>query len=301
MIKRTLHFGNPAYLKRKDNQIVVYYPENTSNAPDRTVPIEDVGMLILEHQQINISHALISSLLEHNCAIVFTDTKHMPSGMLLNMQGHTELSERHILQSQASLPLKKNLWQQTIQAKITNQAVLLQKMGLEYSELKNLIPKVKSGDTDNLEGRAAAYYWKRLFDAEIGFKRGRYEDAPNNLLNYGYAILRAIVARSLCGSGLWPALGIHHKSKYNSFCLADDIMEPYRPYVDQLVCQIIDEPEDYSELSADIKRKLLVIPALDVHIDSERSPLMVAMQRTTASLARCLAGESKKLIYPYLE
>ena len=300
MIKRTLYFGNPARLSKRDAQLAVFYPDGSA-VTSRTVPIEDIGIVILDNPQVQIGQSLLSALLENNVAVVCTDSRHMPSGMFLNYNGHTELAEVYAAQIESSLPLKKNLWQQTIQQKIANQGSLLGSYGQECSDLAALARRVKSGDPDNLEGQAAALYWRRLFDPELGFKRGRYEDGPNALLNYGYAILRAVVARSLCGSGLLPAIGIHHRNKYNPYCLADDIMEPYRPYVDRVVCGIVDSGLDYRELSPALKKELLQIPVIDVFIDGEKSPLMVAAQRTTASLARCFKGEVRQLLYPQLE
>jgi CRISPR-associated protein Cas1 len=157
---------------------------------------------------------------------------------------------------------------------------------------------VRSGDGDNLEGRAAAYYWSNMFSSIEDFRRGREGVPPNNLLNYGYAILRAIIARALVASGLLPTLGIHHHNRYNAYCLADDIMEPYRPFVDNLVVEIVDSGVDFSELSKEIKIKLLNIPVLDVIINGQRSPLMIAAGQTTASLAKCYLGESRRIVYP---
>ena len=157
--------------------------------------------------------------------------------------------------------------------------------------------EVKSGDSDNMEARAAAYYWKNLFPIE-GFNRDRDGISPNNLLNYGYAILRAVVARGLVTSGLLPTLGIHHHNRYNAYCLADDIMEPYRPYVDELVYNIVASDMDCNVLNKDLKAKLLMIPTLDVVIVGKRSPLMVAVSQTTASLYKCFSGELRKIVYP---
>lgn len=300
MIKRTLYFGNAARLSRKDSQLMVNYPEE-SGQENKTVPIEDIGFIVLDNPQLQIGQSLLSSLLENNAAVLCTDSRHMPVGMFLNMQGHSEIAERFAQQIEASTPLKKNLWQQTVEQKILNQAAMLRMYEQPYEELMSMAKQVKSGDIENKEGHAAAFYWRRLFDPELGFKRGRYEDGPNKLLNYGYAILRAVVARSICGSGMLCALGIHHRNKYNPFCLADDIMEPYRPYVDKVVCQIVDSDADYSELTPNLKKELLQIPAMDVVIDGERSPLMIATQRTTASLARCFEGTTRKILYPQLE
>jgi CRISP-associated protein Cas1 len=300
MIKRTLYFGSAARLSRKDAQLTITYPEESGLDP-KSVPIEDIGIVILDNPQLQIGQALLSSLLENNVAVICTDSRHMPAGMFLNYQGHSELAEIYAAQIESSVPLKKNLWQQTVQQKIQNQAKVLKFYGQPHEDILALSQLVKSGDIENKEGHAAAIYWRRLFDPELGFKRGRYEDGPNNLLNYGYAILRAVVARSLCGSGLLPALGIHHRNKYNPYCLADDIMEPYRPYVDMVVCSIVDSDMDYSELTPALKRELLQIPVVDVIIDGEKSPLMIATQRTTASLARCFKGESRQIVYPQLE
>jgi CRISP-associated protein Cas1 len=299
MIKRTLYFGNPARLSRKDAQLTVEFADEVGQE-NRTVPIEDIGIVILDNPRILVGQALLSSLLENNVAVLCTDSSHMPAGMFLNMNGHSEMAERHGLQIEASIPLKKNLWQQTVQQKILNQAAMLRNYDQPYQELIVMAGEVKSGDIENKEGHAAAFYWRRLFDPEMGFKRGRFEEGPNKLLNYGYAVLRAVVARSLCGSGLLCSIGIHHRNKYNPFCLADDIMEPYRPYVDKVVCEIVDSQVDYSELTPDLKRILLQIPAMDVHLEGETSPLMVAMQRTTASLARCFEGTTRKIVYPQL-
>ena len=166
--------------------------------------------------------------------------------------------------------------------------------------MKVWVSEVKSGDTDNTEARAAAYYWRNLFPSLPHFIRDKEGDPPNNLLNYGYAILRAIIARALVASGLLPTLGIHHHNRYNAYCLADDIMEPYRPYVDNLVIKIMQHSNDYSELTKDIKMQLLSIPVIDVEINKKRSPLMIAAQQTTASLYKCFSGELRQIAYPEL-
>jgi CRISPR-associated protein Cas1 len=318
MIKRTLYFSNPAYLSKKDEQLVIKLPEEKKEKDDRSesdpnqkykergneniIPIEDIGIIILDNQQITLSHGLLAALLNNNCAVVTCDSKHLPTGLFLPLESHQEQSERFQTQVEASEPLKKQLWQQTITAKIINQAMVLAKRKKENDNMKRWAKKVRSGDPDNFEGRAAAYYWKNLFPPELsadsGFIRDRYGQPPNNLLNYGYAILRATVARGLVASGLLPTLGIHHHNKYNAYCLADDIMEPYRPFVDDYVATFVEDGEDFTELTPSIKKQLLTIPAMDVLIDEERSPLMVGLQRTTASLAKCFAGESRKIIYP---
>jgi CRISP-associated protein Cas1 len=299
MIKRTLHFGNPVYLSTKHEQLVVSYPEHQNES--KTVPIEDVGVIVLEHAQITITNALMSKLMLNNVVIVHCNAQHMPQSMTLSLYGHSEFNERIRHQLNVSVPLKKNLWQQTVERKIANQAHFLQVAGnasrKEVDKLHELSRTVLSGDTQNNEGQAAAIYWNKLFGIE-GFTRGRKDADPNNLLNYGYAILRAVCARALVGSGMLPGYGIFHANKYNPYCLADDIMEPYRPYVDAVVWDILKTTDDYSELTPELKKQLLMIPALDVVIDGKKSPLLVAMSRTTSSLSDCFAGVSRKLNYP---
>jgi len=238
------------------------------------------------------------ALLNNNVALVTCDEKHLPKGMFLNLEHNIQQSHHFQDQINASLPLKKQLWQQIISVKILNQALVLNKYGKQSDNLKRWSREVKSGDSTNLEARASFYYWKNLFPEDLDFKRDREGDPPNNLLNYGYAILRSVVARSLVASGLLPTFGIHHHSKYNAYCLADDIMEPYRPFVDDVVATIIYNGENFTELHKSIKQQLLQIPTLDVQIENKKSPLMIAVQRTTASLARCFAGEQRKLVLP---
>ncbi len=300
MIKKTLYFGNPVYLSKQVNQVRISFPEKTGKQ-EITRPIEDAGILMLDNPQITITHALIAALLENNSLIISCDDKHMPKAFMLPFDSHHTYSEHLKAQLEASEPLKKQLWQQSVKQKIANQAALLHRAEIETNNMLYWQSKVRSGDPDNYEGRAAAYYWKNWLDD--GFVRGRYEDEPNNLLNYGYAILRAIVARSLVSSGLHTAMGIHHRNKYNPHCLADDIMEPYRPYVDELVLEVLDEFDiaQIEALTPDVKRALLVIPTINVVIDGQHSPLMVAMSRTTASLMECYKGNRRKILYPILE
>ena len=302
MIKRTLYFGNPAYLSLRNSQLVINLPE-ANGMDDRTgnntIPIEDIGIILLDHKQITITQGLLEALLSNNAAVITCDSSRMPVGLLLPLSGNTTQSERFQAQIEASLPLRKQLWQQTIQAKIGNQAYVLNTC--RNAVVKNMlawVDEVKSGDSDNLEARAAAYYWSNMFPDVPGFRRGREGPPPNNLLNYGYAILRAVVARSLVASGLLPTLGIHHHNRYNAYCLADDIMEPYRPFVDKLVVELTDSGEDIQELTKSLKAKLLSIPVLDVIINDQRSPLMIAVGITTASLAKCYLGEVRKIVYP---
>lgn len=295
MIKRTLYFGNPAYLKTKDEQLIF---ESTETGETKTLPIEDIGVLILDHQQITISQALIAKLLANNVAFITCDNSHHPTGMLLNLDGHTLQSAKFQAQVEASIPLKKQLWQQTISCKINNQASLLETCRIPVKNMRNWATEVKSGDSENHEAVAAVYYWKNIFQIFPEFKRERFGEPPNNLLNYGYAILRAVVARNLVASGLLPTLGIFHKNQYNAYCLADDIMEPYRPFVDKIVVNIVNLNGNFLELTPTMKKDLLNIPAMDVRINDEKSPLMVAVQKTTTSLVKCFEGKQRKILYP---
>lgn len=296
MIKRTLYFGNPAYLSLKLGQLVVRLPDEDASVA-KTIPVEDIGIVVMDNKRITITQGLIEALLENNCAVLSCDSSHLPVGLMLPLCGNTIQNERFRHQIDASLPLKKQLWQQTIQAKISNQAAVLEYATGEIH--KNMLVwanNVRSGDVENMEARAAVYYWKTLF-GDDGFVRGREEDEPNNLLNYGYAVLRAIVARALVSSGLLPTLGIHHHNRYNAYCLADDVMEPYRPYMDRIVYDIVQSTSQL-ELDREMKAKLLSVATCEVMINGKRSPLMVAVSLTTASLARCFDGEAKKISYP---
>ncbi|MBP5560702.1 MAG: type II CRISPR-associated endonuclease Cas1 [Muribaculaceae bacterium] len=301
MIKKTLYFGNPAYLSLKNAQMVFSVPDGES--PPRTFPIEDLGIVILDNRQITITHGLMERLLDNNCAVITCDSAHMPTGLFLPLDGNTLQSERFRAQIDSSKPLKKQLWQQTVKAKIANQARALNKCvpGCETGNMAAWAAEVRSDDNTNLEGRAAAYYWRNFFPEQTDFRRDRESDGANTLLNYGYAILRAVVARALVGSGLLPTLGIHHHNRYNAYCLADDVMEPYRPFVDVLVKDIVRKHGTPEELTTELKRELLSIPVIDVNISRKKRPLMVAVEITTASLAKCFMGQTKRILYPTLQ
>jgi CRISP-associated protein Cas1 len=349
MIKRTLYFGNPSYLSLGKGQLSIRLPEVEKNdtLPDffkkdaiKTIPIEDIGIVVLDHQQITITQALLAALLDNNVALIACDNTHHPTGLMLPLCGNTIQNERFRAQLDATEPLKKQLWAQTISQKIKNQAAMFESKNIDNAYLVPLYRNVKSGDTDNSEATAAAYYWKNLFGViEVAqkttntlgtnlpgfqnlaslnhdnhdhfeqknqpkikcitnFKREREGMPPNNYLNYGYALLRATMARSIVGAGLLPTLGIFHHNRYNAYCLADDLMEPYRPFVDKVVYSTIEKQGLEEDIPKEIKATLLQIPAMDVLMDGEKSPLMVATQRTAVSLVKCFEGGQRKLIYP---
>ena len=295
MIKRALFFSTPFCLSLRDNQMVI----RTKEEPDmqRSVPIEDIGFVVLEHRQTSVSLPLLNALSESNVAVIFCNEARMPNAMLMNLDSNKTQGESYRAQIEASEPLKKGLWKQVVEAKIRNQAALLHKLGKDGDKLKPLYMNVKSGDADNREAIAAKIYWTELFGGD--FVRLRDGVEPNNLLNYGYTILRAAVARSLMGSGLFPAFGIFHRNRYNSFPLADDIMEPYRPYVDETVYDIY--RQGITELTPETKGRLLRLLFADTRFDRVTRPLDVGLTFTSASLAKCFAGKQKKLSFPMLE
>ena len=295
MLKRALFFSTPFCLRLRDNQMIIH----TKEMPDmqKSVPIEDIGFVILEHRQIDISLPLLNALSDNNVAVILCGDDFMPNAMLMNLDSNRTQGESFRTQIEASEPLKKGLWKQTVEAKIRNQAALLNKLGLDGDKLKPYYANVKSGDADNREGIAAKIYWSELFGS--GFVRLRDGAEPNNLLNYGYTLLRAAVARSLMGSGLFPAFGIFHRNRYNAFPLADDIMEPYRPYVDEIVYGLYADGE--RKLTKEVKSKLLGLLFTDTVFGKVTRPLDVGLTMTTASLAKCFAGTQKKMVYPLLE
>ncbi len=325
MIRRTLYFGNPAYLSTKDNQLVIErdtpssgrgggrgwsYGEDVEDTTPRPpplpeegesvmrVPIEDIGCILLDHWQITITQPLLYALLAKNIAVVSCDERHMPAGLFLPLAASGVQPERFKYQLRSSKPMRKNLWAQTIEYKVKNQASLLALAGKPSSNMVKWSAEVRSGDARNLEGRAAVYYWANIFPEALNFRRDRYGEPPNNLLNYGYAILRALTAQALVASGMLPTLGIHHRNKYNAYPLADDIMEPYRPFLDAIVLEIVRNGEDFTELSKSIKQQLLSLATVDVMMRGKRRPLHVALQYTAASLAFCFLGERRRILYP---
>lgn len=304
MITRTIYIGNPAYLKLKDEQMYILCPE-TKEAKGK-VPVEDLGLLMLDHFQITISHQLIQKMMGNNVVVVSCDAHHLPHGIMLPLYGHSQHSDRVKDQLEASEPLKKQLWKQTIECKIENQKEVLKRLGNYYEPMINYQSNVKSGDITNMEGIAAQHYWKYLIS--LDFLRQRFGDSPNQFFNFGYAVLRSIVARAIVETGLLPVLGIFHKNKYNPYCLADDLMEPYRPFVDILVMQwldkfpeseaYLDQREKTEELTKEFKAHILQIATKDLKIDGLKRPLLVAVKTTATSLYKCYTGEKRLISYP---
>ena len=260
MIKRTILFTSPCRISFKNGQIVV---ENNDTGEQKKTTVEDLGVVLIENQQVSLTVPALNAMSANKCA---------------------------------SLPLKKGLWKQIIQMKIRNQSSLLTKLGLDGGKLKPFFANVKSGDSDNREGIAAKIYWDELFGDD--FVRSRNGSDPNALLNYGYSILRAAMARAIVGSGLSPSFGLFHKNRYNAFPLADDLMEPYRPYVDAIVYPLL--LEDKKELDSEVKQRLLRVLFADTVFEECTRPLEIGLSMTTASLTRCFSGEGKNLVLPRL-
>ncbi|OCK49529.1 subtype II CRISPR-associated endonuclease Cas1 [Chryseobacterium sp. CBo1] len=296
MITRSIYIGNPAYLKLKDEQMCIMEP--SSNEMKGKVPVEDLGLLMLDHFQITISHQLIQKMMGNNVVVVSCDNHHLPHGMMLPLYGHTEHSDRVKDQLEASEPLKKQLWKQTIECKIENQKEVLRRLGNYYEPMIDYQNNVKSGDITNMEGIAAQHYWKYLIS--LDFLRQRFGDSPNQFFNFGYSVLRSIVARAIVETGLLPVLGIFHKNKYNPYCLADDLMEPYRPFVDLLVMDWLTKNPNIEELTKEFKSHILQIATKDVLIESKTRPLLVAVKTTATSLYKCYTGEKRLISYPEL-
>lgn len=297
MLKRTILIENKTSISTKNLQLVL-----KSEIRESTIPIEDIGFIVLDHAEIYLSIPAMNLMIENNTAIIVCGNNHLPNGMFLNLNSHHIQQEIFKNQIEASTPLKKQLWQQTIIEKIKNQGELLERLSANKNQFEYLAAKVLSGDTSNMEGVAAQHYWKYFpfpNQEKEGIKRERFGDYPNNFLNYGYAILRAATARAISGSGLLNTLGIHHKSKYNAFALADDIMEPFRPIVDEKVFHIM-QRYDEQELNTLLKSELLQILTQTVYFKEEKSPLMVGLQKTASSLQQCFTGNRKKIKYPKL-
>lgn len=294
MIKRTLVFSNAVCLTLKNKQLVI---QNKETREESSVPIEDIGFVIIENNQVYISIPVINALAENNAAVVFCNEKHLPFSMNLPLDCNTIQNQLFTAQIEASIPAKKKCWKQITEQKIKNQAKVLEKYKIDSVKLKQYASEVKSGDSTNREAMAAKLYWDLLID-DVDWVRTRFGEYPNNLLNYGYAILRAATARALIGSGLLPTLGIHHHNKYDAYALADDIMEPYRPYIDDEIIEYMKTSEETEELTREFKKKILTVLTRDVEIGKVTRPLMIALTITSSSLAKIFSGDAGNLSLP---
>lgn len=294
MLKRTLVFSNPISLSLKNSQLVLAFKDDPDNK--MTIPIEDIGVVIIENQQVSITIPLMNALVEGNVQVVVCNDRGMPSAMLQSFEGNNLQGENLRNQMDAGEVMKKQMWKQIVEAKIRNQAALLDKVGQDGNILKQYYQNVKSGDTDNKEGIAARRYFTELFGES--FLRDRTLPGINVLLNYGYTILRAATARALVSSGLLPAIGIFHHNRSNAFPLADDMMEPYRPYVDEIVYDLAMQGK--LELTKDVKAELIQVLYADTLFSKVTRPLSVGLTLTSSSLSKCFAKEQSKLSLPIL-
>ena len=296
MLYRSIYIGNPAYLKLKDKQLKVSDPKTKEEKG--SVPIEDIGLLMLDHYQITLSHQLIQELMKNNVILISCDERHLPLAGMLPFSGNTLFSERVKTQIEVSEPSNKQLWKQTIECKIQNQLKVLEQLGKYASPMYEYLKEVKSGDTTNMEGIAAQHYWKYLIDND--FLRDRFGDYPNPFFNFGYGVLLSIIARALVDTGLLLVLGIFHRNKYNPYCLASDIMEPYRPIADLLVMKWLQLHPEKQSLDKESKSFLLQIATQDVNIEKLVRPLIVGVKMTASSLLKCYTGEKRQMSYPEL-
>ncbi len=294
MLKRTLFFQNSFHLYVRNKQLIV---KDKVSGTEKLVPAEDVGYVIFDNKQLSYTQSVLQLFATNNTAVIICDDKHLPVSMMQNLNSHHIQGQNIDYQISASQALKKQLWKQTVKQKILNQAGLLKKLGENHIPLIEFARNVKTGDTTNREAVAAKLYRSKLFKL---FTRDRYGDQPNSMLNYAYAILRSATAQAITGSGLLSVLGIHHHNKYDSYRLADDLMEPYRPYIDELVVELFDKYPSYTELTTKIKMEILQILTIDTQFKKIKRPLGIGLSITTASLAKCFRGKSKKIQYPYI-
>ena len=294
MIKRIIEISKAkTYLSVKYGQLIV----KREGEQVSSIPCEDIGVLLVDHSGVTYTHSVFTELLRYGAAVVLCSGNHHPTGMLLPVESNTVQTERFRQQIEAKEPVKKRLWKQIVRAKIKHQAKLVGKDSDVYKTLTTLRDRVRSGDPDNIEAQASRKFWPAYLQDEK-FKRDVDGAAPNNLLNYGYMVLRAAIARALCSAGLLPSLGIHHRNRYNAFCLADDILEPFRGFVESKVREICEQEGVSDKLEQPTKAKLLEVLYEPVKIKGYEGPLMVGLHRTAASLQRCFANEQKYLDLP---
>ena len=292
MTDRIIDISDTSAFLKVENKLLVIAPKQGEKV---TIPLLEIGVLLLSNKCVTLTHPVLARISEAGGTIIVTNDKHLPVGIMQPLQGNFVQSERINIQANATLPVKKQIWKQLIISKITNQAKLLLTVNENDAGLLKLAYSVRSGDPDNIEARAAVIYWKHL---NIMSKRDRFANDANRFLNYGYAVLMAACARALTASGLHPALGVHHHNKYNNFCLASDIMEPFRPLVDLTVLNILSEFDDNTEINKHIRQMLISSIMGNVYLESEKISLFYALTRLCSSLITCLSKKSNNLTIP---
>ena len=308
MIKRIIEISQAKrHLAVRLGQLIIKEPptgnqgEQSSRVTgqEQSIPCEDIGILLIDHPAVTYTHSVFTELIRCGAAVIFCGSDHHPAGLVLPIEGNTVQTERFRQQIEAKEPIKKQLWRQLVRAKIKHQAKIAGQDSEVYKELMGLRERVRSGDPENIEAQASKKFWP-AFITTIDFRRNIEGLPPNNLLNYGYTVMRAAVARALCSAGLHPSIGLHHCNKYNAFCLADDVLEPFRGFVEAKVKQICETQSAIDELTQPIKAQLLEVLYQEVTIGDNAGPLMVGLHRTAASLVRCFAGEQKEMDLPKL-
>lgn len=294
MLKRTIYISTDLKVSVKNAQLIL--ADKSNGVEVSKIPIEDMAFLIIDNKLVNITIPALNELVENNVGVLICNEKGMPNMMVSPLESNTLQGQRYRIQLDATLPAKKSIWQQLITAKIKNQSMLLNYLNLEGDVLKPYYRNVKSGDSDNREGVAARIYWSMLFGK--GFIRSRDGLPPNNLLNYGYSILRAATARAIVGAGLLPALGVHHRNRSNAYPLADDFMEPFRPFVDNVVYNMT--VNGITELSKGAKAELIQVLYSDTVVGRKMHPLSIALEMLCTSALKIMSGDGKLLSTPSL-
>jgi len=296
MLKKTLFIETPSHLQIENELIKL---TNKITQESNTFVPDELGYIILENYQITASIQFFQIAATNNILIIVCDKTHNPVSYTIPLYYNTTQTQTLNNQIKLKTEHKRMIWKQIIISKIQNQANLLKKMNKDYLKLMKLLEKATLDNIETCESTASRFYWKELFEIKK-FKRDSEGEPPNNLLNYGYSILRAATARALIGSGLMPQISLHHHNKYDPLPLADDVMEPYRPFVDQIVVELV-KKDDYMFLHKGNKQELLKILACDTIINEVRRPLMIALTYTTSSLANIINNKNKKISVPIMD
>lgn len=293
--KRIVEISRASYVRLRDAQIVV----EQDGAEVGSVPPEDIGFLVIDSPAVVLTAAALGACWQHNAPVILCDSRHLPGAVLLPIAGHSLHTAILAEQMSATPALKRRLWKQVVQAKIRAQVAVATKVGAPSKALARLIPRVTSGDASNVEAQAARYYWHQVFGRE--FRRNTEAEGLNSLLNYGYSVMRSLVARAICAAGLHPAIGLSHSNQYNPLCLADDLMEPLRPFVDLRVWELSQKlkPSEL-EISRETKGELLGVAVASYRIDGQTKPLLVGVHEYVASVRRILSGQAKVIRVPVI-
>jgi CRISPR-associated protein Cas1 len=299
MIDRIVEIATPARLSIRDSQLVIERPQTEQLALPFTTPVSEIAVLLLAHPQISLSQAVLSRIAEAGGSIVTIDGNFLPASMVLPIQSHFVQTERFAKQIELSLPTRKRLWKHVVRAKIKAQGELLRELHGSDHGLIAMSARVRSRDAGNLEAQAARKYWGLVFGAAT-FRRGSGNPDQNRHLDYGYTVLRAAVARALCAAGLHPSIGLQHKNRYDAFCLAADVMEPFRPLVDRRVCEWISREDATGPFDSKTKGWMIGATTSRYILDREERSLFDILLRTANSLANCIAGDSRDPSIPSL-